>query len=70
MLASVSMLRKNTRSRATIFFSLCSARNASYMWNGSALARLSKTNESSMSGNPGITNAPMSTLVVTPTLAE
>ena len=37
---------------------------------GSALARLSDANESWMSGSPGMMNAPMSTLVVTPTLAE
>ncbi len=48
------MLRKNTRRRAAIFFSWCSARNASYMWNGSALAKPSNTKESCTSGSPGI----------------
>ena len=66
----VSIDRKKMRRRAVSFPSRCSAANASYMRNGSALASVSAANDSWMSGRPGITNAPMSTLVVTPTLTR
>ena len=66
----VSIDRKKRRTRADILSSRCSAAIASYIRNGSALASVSAANDSWMSGSPGMMNAPMSTFVVTPTLAE
>ena len=66
----VSIVRKKMRSRVVILPSRASASTASYMRNWLALASVSASNDPCRSGVPGRLKAPMSALVVTPTLAE